>query len=145
MAGTWTYAGTAAGSAITSARDKVRMEIGDTDPSAPLVYDEELDVYLGNYSNSVLKTAAAVCEMLSVKFARYYDFQTDGQSFSRSQMSKQYAELAKSLKNRALGVAALDTVRKDGYSEDIETSDVGVTSDNPRQKFVTFGHLDDAP
>ncbi|MCK9628452.1 MAG: hypothetical protein M0R37_07660 [Bacteroidales bacterium] len=144
MAGTWTYAGTAAGT-ITTARDKVRLEIGDTDSSAPLVYDEELDVYLGNYSNSILKTAAAVCDMLAVKFARYYDFDTDGQSFKRSQMSKQYAELAKTLKNRATGLVALDTTRVDGYSSDVATSDVGASDENPRQKYVTFGHLDDAP
>jgi hypothetical protein len=145
MAGSWTYAGTAS-TAITTARDKVRLAIGDTDASAPLVYDEELDVYLASYSSNVLKTAAAVCDMLAVKFARYYDFDTDGQSFSRSQMSKQYAALAKELKNRATGIAALDTVRKDGYSTDIETSDVRASGDtNPRQEFYVVGGPDVLP
>lgn len=123
----------------------MRLAIGDVDPSAPLVYDEELDVYLGDYSNSILKTSAAVCEMLAVKFARYYDFETDGQKFARSQMSKQYATLAQSLKNRATGLAALDTTRVDGYSQDVATSEVGSSADNPRQKYVTFTGLDQAP
>lgn len=146
MAGTWTYAGTAAGSAITTARDKVRTAIGDTDPSAPLVYDEELDVYLADYSSNVLKTSAAVCDMLAVKFARYYDFDTDGQSFKRSQMSKAYAELAKVLKNRATGLATLDTTRVDGYSTDVETSAVRSSGDvNPRQSFYTVDGVDELP
>lgn len=145
MAGTWTYAGTAAG-AITTARDEVRLQIGDTDPSAPLVYDEELDVYLSDYSDHVLKTSAAVCDMLAVRFARYVDFETDGQKFARSQMSKQYAELAKVLKSRATGIAALDTTRKDGYSTDVQTSDVRASGDtDPRQNFYVIGGADVAP
>jgi hypothetical protein len=146
MAGTWTYAGTAAGSAITSARDKVRLALGDTDASAPLLYDEELDVWLGTYSSDVDKTTAAAAQALATRFARYYDFETDGQKFARAQMSKQYAELAKSLKNKAVGLAALDTVKKDGYSTDVETSDVRSSADvDVRQNFYVIGGADAAP
>ncbi len=146
MAGTFTYAGTAAGSAITTARDKVRLEIGDTDSSAVLVYDEELDVYLANNSDHVLKTAAAVCDALATKFARFYDFETDGQAFKRSQMVEAFTERAKQLRIRAQSITALDTTRVDGYSEDVQSSDVSASdAENPRQKYVTFGHLDNAP
>ena len=130
---------------ISTDRDKLRLLIGDTDSAAVLAQDDELDYFLGSYPGNVLKAAAAVCDMLAVKFARYYDFQTDGQTFNRSQMSKQYAALAKELKNRATGLAALGTVRKDGYSTTVKTSDVRTGDVNQRQEFYTVDGVDELP
>ena len=124
---------------------KVRLEIGDTDSDAQLFSDTEINVYLTNYSSNILKTAAALCDVLALRFARYVDFQTDGQAFSRSQMSIQYAALAKVLKNRATGLATLDTTRKDGYSQTVKTSDVRTGDVNPRQEFYTVDGVDELP
>lgn len=101
MSGTFSYAGTAAGSAITTPRDKVRLEVGDTDPSAVLFYNEEIDVYLANRADAVLVTAADLCDVAATKFARGYDFETDGQKFSRGQVMKAFQERAKQLRARA--------------------------------------------
>ena len=61
MAGTFTYAGTAAGSAITTTRDKLRLRLGDTNPDAYVHSDEELDYFLDdetdNIDNSALRAA----------------------------------------------------------------------------------------
>lgn len=144
MAGTFSYAGTAAGT-ITSARDKVRLEIGDTDSSAVLFYDEEIDVYLSSRSNSVLLTAADLCDAAATKYARAYDFGTDGQSFKRAIMVKAFQARAQELRSRAGGVTTVDITRVDGYSDDIANQDVSGGTANPRQLFRRGPNPDQLP
>lgn len=144
MAGTFSYAGTAAG-AITADRDKVRLELGDTDPDKVLWYDEEYDVWLANRGSSVLLAAADAAEAAARRFARAFDFETDGQSFKRSQQSKMYADLAKSLRSRASSVTTVASTRVDGYSDDVtnqETS-TGSSTVNPRRRY--YGQEDRLP
>lgn len=143
MAGTFSYAGTAAG-AITTTRDKIRLELGDTDPDAVLFYDEELDVWLNaRGAASYLLAAADAADAAARKFARAYDFQTDGQSFKRSQMSKAFKDLAVELRSRAGGISTVDVTVIDGYSDDIANQAVtGSGTVNPRHYYSRVGVAD---
>lgn len=147
MAGTFSYAGTAAAT-ITSASDKVRLEIGDTDPNAVLFYNEEISVYLAARGDSVLITAADLCDAAATKFARGYDFTVDGQSFNRSQAVKAFQDRANQLRARATGLGTQAATRADGYSQDIaadEVSAAGTANSNPRQNFYIVEGVDTVP
>lgn len=144
VGGTFSYAGTVAGSAITTARDKVRLELGDTDPLAVLFYDEELDMWLGaRGAGSYLLAAADAADAASRKLARAYDFTTDGQSFKRSQMSKAFKDLARDLRSRAGGITTVDITKIDGYSDDITNQETtGSGTANPRHYYSRVGVAD---
>lgn len=134
---TFTYDGT-----LDTDLEKVRLEIGDTDSAAALFTDEEIQVKLSS-EGSVLRAAAALCEILAARFARHYDFETDGQSFKRSQMSEMYAKRAAVLRARAYSVATVETTRVDGYSDDIGSRDVDESGTNPRRHY--YGAADRIP
>ncbi len=142
---TFTYSGTASGTALT-ALHKTRLEIGDTDSTAALFTDEELDVYLDARSDSVLLAAADACDVLATRFARAYDFSTDGQSFSRSKMTEMYRQRAKDLRTRASGVVTVATTRVDGYSSTVKSDETSASTDeNVRQTYYVIGGADVAP
>lgn len=143
MAGTFSYAGTAA-AAITTTRDKIRLELGDTDPNAVLFYDEELDVWLNaRGAGSYLLAAADAADAAARKFARAYDFETDGQSFKRSQMSKAFRDLAAELRSRAGGISTVDVTVIDGYSDDVANQETtGGGTVNPRHYHYRVGVAD---
>lgn len=128
--------------AITSTRDKLRLQIGDTESDSYLFTDDELDYFLTERADNVLLAAADACESLARRFARRFDFESDNQSFKRSQMSKQYAALAADLRSRASGVTSVPSTRIDGYSQDIDTESVQVAAENARSR---YRRLDDAP
>lgn len=122
----------------TTTLNRVRFELGDTDSNAALFADEEIEAKLAERGDDVLLAAADLCEILARKYARAYDFETDGQKFSRSQMSKQYLELARQLRARAGGVTSVATTRVDGYSSDIpsdQVSNAGTATQDPRHRF----------
>jgi len=135
---TFTYSSTD----LSTVLAKVRLEVGDTDSAAPLFTDEELQRWITARADNVLLAAADACDSLARKFARRFDFKSDNQAFSRSQMSKQYAALARDLRDRASGVSSVATTRVDGFSQDITTEDVLSVSQNPRGR---YRRLDDAP
>lgn len=117
--------------AVTTDIDKLRVEIGDlnVDPDSDALYqDDQLQYFLDTYG-AILPAAAAACDALARRFASAYDFSEDGQSFSRSQQSKQYAQLAAELRRRATaGIANIPTTRVDGYSQTVDYDDVEETS-----------------
>lgn len=120
---TFTYDGS-----VGTDLERVRMKLGDTDSTSPLFTDEEINSQLGESPDIVVATAE-LCDILARRFARAYDFAEDGQSFSRSQMSKQYAQLGKELRQRsAAGFSTLPTTRTDGYSDDIDYQQSEATS-----------------
>ena len=128
---------------VTSTRDKLRLLIGDTDSTAPLFQDDELDYFLSVRSDSLLLSAADACEAAAVRFARAYDFETDGQSFKRSQMAKAFKDLAKDLRSRAGGISTVDVTKIDGYSDDIANQAVtGSGTTNPRHYYARVGVAD---
>lgn len=93
--------------AITTTRDKVRLEIGDTDATRKLFYDDEIDVKLAARADNVLLTAADLCDILATRLARDFDFQWKDGQFSRSQAAKMYAERAVALRARAASDGAV--------------------------------------
>lgn len=114
---------------------RVRLEIGDTTSATALFQDEEINVKLAERGDDVLLTAADLCDILARRFARDFDFATDGQSFSRSQKSKMYAEMAASLRSRASGVQSIATTRVDGFSDDIDNESVDNSQENARRRY----------
>ena len=114
---------------------QVRLQIGDTEQATALLQDEEIQVYLAARSDSVLLASADICDALATRFARAYDFATDGQSFRRSQQAAAYRAMAQDLRARASGLGSVATARVDGYSQDIDSRSVDVTQENPRRRF----------
>ncbi len=124
----FTYDLTTSGTALVTSQ--VRLEIGDTDSASALFQDAELQVYIDRHPDSVALAASDACDQLARRYGRAYDFETDGQSFKRSQMSKQYAQLARELRERKDGILATSspTRRVDGYSDDIAFDEVQAAS-----------------
>ncbi len=140
---TYTYSSTSLGTILA----KVRLEVGDTDSTAPLFTDEELQVYIDARGTNVLLASADACDALAVRYARAFDFETDGQKFSRSQMAKMYREMAGALRARGRGITSSEVTRKDGYSDDVDniTPSSSATTSNPRQRYTNVGGLDRLP
>lgn len=110
--------------AITDDTDKVRLMIGDTDSTEWLLSDDEVDYFIAENSDLSV-AAAAACEAIAAKFARGYNFSTDGQTFNRSERVEHYLQLAKNLdpanaRNRAGTISTAATTKVDGYSDDID-------------------------
>ena len=106
----------------------MRLELGDTDSTQALFTDEEINVYLTTHASDVLKTTAALCDVLATRYSRDYDFETDRQRFQRSQRVKHYQERARELRERGVGIGVATMTKIDGYSDDIASRDV--TSDS---------------
>lgn len=123
---------------------KVRLEIGDTDTTAAELLDEEIAYFLST-EGSVLGAAARACEALAAKYARQFDFQTDDQSFKRSQISKAYADKAKELRARAGGVSTVSPTRIDGYSDDIANNETSGASSGGRGRVRRGWFRQDVP
>lgn len=139
---TFTYSSTS----LSSTLAKVRLEIGDTDSTQDLFTDEELQIYIDVRGTSYLLAAADACDALAVRFARSYDFETDGQSFKRSQMSKAYQTMADSLRARASGVSTIVSTRVDGFSEDVAADDGAANGTvTVHQRYYRVGSLDALP
>jgi hypothetical protein len=96
--------------ALTDARSLVRFEVGDTDSSAALFQDAEVDAVLSANGDEPLAAAAALCEQLATRFARDYDVEVDGQSMKRSQRAAAYEKRAASLRSRSPRVGGLNVV-----------------------------------
>lgn len=96
-----------------SNRDKVRLRVGDTDESDPLLYDDEIDSLLedrsivttGGTAYDITAAAADAAQAIAGKFARGFNFSTDGQSFNRSERVAHYTELAEYLRRQSGGAS----------------------------------------
>lgn len=113
----------------TSDRNRVRDEIGDIFTKRALFDDAQIDDLLTLESDNVLAAAARGCERLATRFARDFDFTADGTSLRRSSVSAMYAKRARALRASA-GTGVVDAQRVDGYSQNIGSSDVSVTTQN---------------
>lgn len=99
---------------ITSDRDKVRLTIGDTDSTDPILYDDEIDALLEQRSlvttsgttYNIPAAAADAAGAIAAKYARQFDFTTDGQGFQRAQRVGHYQALEATLRARAGGISA---------------------------------------
>jgi hypothetical protein len=96
---------------LTTDRDKVRMLVGDTDDTDPLLYDDEVDACLGmravvttsGTTHNVIAAAADCAGAIAAKFAREFNFAEDGQNFQRAQRVGHYQALEQSLRARQGG------------------------------------------
>jgi hypothetical protein len=123
---TWTYS-----QGSTADRNRVRLEIGDTEELVALFSDEELDDFI-EQDGSFLGAAAHACEQLATRFARDFTFSADGSKFEKGQRSAAYAVRARALRDRAGGDTIVPT-RVDGYSDTIASDEV--LNDNDPAEF----------
>ena len=66
MGANWSYGG----DPTVNTKDAVRMLIGDTDPTDPLLFDGEIHYFLNQYNNAPLNSAIRCAEVLLAKFSR---------------------------------------------------------------------------
>ena len=105
-------------------RDRVRLEIGDTDEERVLFQDAELDDFLSQEGNSILGSAARACETLAVRFARDFTFSADGASFQKGSVTQMYMAQAKRLRRTANETSIVMPRRVDGYSVYTDSDEV---------------------
>ena len=108
----------------TADRDRVRLEIGDTDESRVLFQDAELDDFISQEGNSILGASARACETLAVKFARDFTFSADGASFQKGSVTQMYMNQAKRLRRQARATTTVMPRRVDGYSVYTDSDEV---------------------
>lgn len=80
-----------------TARNQVRLKVGDTDMSDPLLSDAEIDSCIAAWPSNVDLAAASAAEAIAAKFSRGFNFSTDGQVFNRRERVQHYMELSKTL------------------------------------------------
>lgn len=138
--------------AITANRDKLRLELGDTDEDNPLFNDDEIAYFLSVESDDIIKARLRAAEAAVFKLARAFDFETDGQSFKRSQMSSAYATMAKQLRAQGVstssdpsGIRTVPTTVVDGYSSDIPNDQVSTVTSSGRARWDVWGDNDVIP
>lgn len=125
---TWTYAPD-----FTTSRDKIRLEIGDTDTTDQLLSDEEIAYFAGKYSVStesgLLLAAARCCEAIAAELARRVDISRSlgGEKIDKKahQAYEHYQTLTTTLREKAVAVAGVSPFAggisrdsKDTYEED---------------------------
>ena len=108
----------------TADRDRVRLEIGDTDESRVLFQDAELDDFISQEGNSILGAAARACETLAGKFARDFTFSADGASFQKGNVTQMFMAQAKRLRRQARATTTVMPRRVDGYSVYTDSDEV---------------------
>ena len=108
----------------TADRDRIRLEIGDTDENRILFQDAELDDFLSQEGNSILGTAARACETLAVRFARDFTFSADGASFQKGNITQMFMAQAKRLRRQARATTTVMPRRIDGYSVYTDSDEV---------------------
>jgi hypothetical protein len=96
---------------LSTDRDKVRLLVGDTDQTDPLLYDDEVDACLAQRvvettsgtTYNLIAAAADAAGAIAAKFARDFNFSEDGQNFQRAQRVGHYQSLEQSLRSRQGG------------------------------------------
>ncbi len=89
---------------LTTAKDRVRFMVGDTDTNDQLLQDGEINYLLTQEANESL-AASRAAEAIAAKFARQADESVGDFRVSLSQKSQHYLELAAKLAKRGEGVA----------------------------------------
>ncbi len=100
---TWTYDPNRA--RLEEGRDRVRLLIGDTLETRPLLQNEEIDVAL-LLAQGVLDAACALaCDMIVAKFSGDPDFSHGRVSQQRSQIVDHYRDLGNRFRSHLPGVS----------------------------------------
>lgn len=104
---TATYTATPA----TNMVDQVRLLLGDTDMSDPLLQDEEIQFFISTWPDPY-SAAAASAEQIAAQFAREVSSSGDGVQVGTNELQDKFVALAERLRYQAvrLGRAALPYV-----------------------------------
>lgn len=132
----WTYSGNPADSDL----DMTRFLVGDTDPNAKQLENEELNALLAEVGDTHIAAARAAYG-LSAKYARRVTVKTGDVSKTLSDLSKHYRELGASLEAQAsdsvspyAGGLSKAERTEDRQDEDLKQPHVEVgMHDNPRR------------
>lgn len=91
-------------STICAAADAefIRLLLGDTDETAPLLTDRQISLLLGESEGNRYAAAALGADILAAKYAAATDATLGDVSVSNSQLSTQYSALAVRLRRQAL-------------------------------------------
>lgn len=127
---------------LTTDIGKLRLEIGDTSPTAgqgvkpdgSYITDEELQVLLAREGSSVGRAAAAACEVLARMYARFVDVAVGPRRESLSQASKAYLEQAQELRRQFGGGSKRATaggiIKQDGFNAGLDYASDAVSFAN---------------
>lgn len=83
-----------------SARERVRLRIGDTDSTAYKLTNAQVDQCVADWPTNVELAAANAAEAIAALYAEGYNFASDGQSFNRRERFEHYTRLAADLRKR---------------------------------------------
>lgn len=89
----WTY-----DPSLATAKDEVRLLIGDTIESRPLLEDEEIWYLLEIAGNNVKRAAAEACERIAAKLSADPNFAVGSWREDRSVIVSRFRELASKLR-----------------------------------------------
>jgi hypothetical protein len=92
--------------------DTIRLLVGDTETGDAILADADYEDFIarqqlqtsGGTVTNINAAAADAAGAIAAKFARDYDFTTDGQTFNRAQRIGHYMSLERELRNRSGGV-----------------------------------------
>lgn len=85
----WSY-----DTSLATAKDKVRLLIGDTDTSDQQLSDEEVSAILTLNSSDIYSSAIFLAQNLAAKYSRLVDTSIDSFRVSYSQLATKYNDLA---------------------------------------------------
>jgi hypothetical protein len=97
-------------------------------------------------SAAVINAAAMVCNWKASEYANEFDFDTDGQSFKRGALAKQWSDRAEALRARAAkrtGLVSVPVTKIDGYSSEYTARDTSGSDTNVRRQY--YGEEDRIP
>jgi hypothetical protein len=83
-----------------SARERVRLKIGDTDSTAYKLTNAQVDQCVADWPGNTELAAANAAEAIAALYADGYNFASDGQSFNRRERFNHYTNLAADLRKR---------------------------------------------
>lgn len=87
----------------TSAKDRVRLEIGDTDPTNQMLQDEEINQAI-SVENNFWGASARCCEMIARVKLGHADIRLGRAMYvTYTKMADQYLRMAVALREKALG------------------------------------------
>ena len=125
---------------ITKGVDSVRLIIGDRDVSNPHFSDDEIQYFLDNRAGNDTFAAADCLDSMAAEFAAGIDFTTDTLAIKKLQRSDAMAKRADDLRAYAEGIGQVDTVKIDGYSQDIDNTDTSlITAGNVDVEIPRYG------
>lgn len=98
---------------LSTDRDWVRLRIGDTDASWPLLQDDTIDAILAAHGNDRLRAALACARAIVAQLARQADTDNTGLSVRASQRAEAYRKLVAELEQEIAGTGVPVWVQPD--------------------------------